>query len=198
MEDTKKIITRAVYGNRIQTFRNIIRIPAREMEKLKDVLGCTINGAKILSTSIEGDKKGINVRVNVEFVIHIWYLADKDTKVYKIDAKSSDIIKVEKQGPEQFSHEDVSVRMKEKPKCIGTTIISEEEGDLVAVQLEYVLEAEIIGETLLNVKVFNNNEAVEMTSKNETVEMTTKNEAVELANKTEMTNKTDMKYFRNF
>ena len=189
MEDTKKIITRAVYGNRIQTIRNIVRIPTREVEKLKDVLGCTINGAKILSTSIEGgDNKGIKVRVNVEFEIHIWYLTDKDTKVYKVDAKSSDIIEIEKQGAEQFSHEDVSVWMKENPKFVDATIISEKEGDLVAVQLEYVLEAEIIGETLLNVKVFNNNEAVEMA-----------NEAVEMANEAvEMTNKTEMKYFRNF
>jgi len=187
VEDTKKIITRAVYGNRIQTFRSIVRIPARELEKLKDVLGCTINGAKILSTSIEGgDKKGIKVRVDIESEIHIWYLTDNDTKVYKIDAKSSDIIEIEKQGAEQFSHEDVSVWMKEQPKCVDTTIISEKEGNLVAVQLEYVLEAEIIGETLLNVKVFNNNEAAEMTDKTETT------------NKMEMTNKTEMKYFRNF
>jgi hypothetical protein len=182
VEDSKKIITRAVYGNRIQTIRNIVRIPTRELEKLKDVLGCTINGAKILSASIEeGDNKAIKVRVNVGFEVHMWYLTDKDTKVHKVDAKSSDIIEIKKQGTGEFSHEDVSVWMKENPKFVDATIISEEEGDLVAVQLEYVLEAEIIGETLLNVKVFNNDEVVEMT-----------NEAVEV------TNKTQTKYFRNF
>ena len=111
----------------------------------------------------------------------MWYLTDKDTKVHKVDAKSSDIIEIEKQGTGEFSHEDVSVWMKENPKFVDATIISEKEGDLVAVQLEYVLEAEIIGETLLNVKVFNNDEVVEMT-----------NEAVEV------TNKTQTKYFRNF
>lgn len=155
MEDTRKIITRAVYGNRIQTFRNIVRIATGEVETLKDVLGCTINEANVLSASIEeDDKKGIKVRVDVEFKIHIWYRTDNDTKVSKVDAKSSDMIEIEEQGAERFSLEEVSVWMKEKPKCVDTTIISEEEGDLVAVQLEYVLEAEIIGETLLNVKVF--------------------------------------------
>lgn len=155
MEDIKKIITRAVYGNRIQTFRNIVSIPTGELEKFKDVLGCTVNGVKVLSTSIEGDdKKGQKVRVDVEFEIHIWYRADNDTKVYKTDAKVSDIIEVAKQGTEQFSNEDVKVWMKEKPKCVDTAIISEKEGDLVAIQLEYVLEAEIVGDTLLNVKVY--------------------------------------------
>lgn len=155
MEDTKKIITRAIYGNQIQTFRNTIRIATGEAGKLEDVLGCTINGARILSASIEGDDiKGKKVRVNVEFEIHIWYQTDSDTKVYKVDAESSDIIEIEKQGTERFSHEDVNVWMKEKPKCIDAAIISEKEGDLIAVQFEYVLEAEIIGETLLNVKVF--------------------------------------------
>jgi hypothetical protein len=155
VEDTKKIITRAVYGNRIETFRNIVRITTGESEKLKDVLGCTINGAKVLGASIEGDnKKNIKIRADVESEIHIWYRTDNDTKVSKVDAKTSDIIEIEKQGTERFSHEEVSVWMKEKPKCVESTIISEKEGDLVAVQLEYVLEAEIIGETLLNVKVF--------------------------------------------
>lgn len=155
MEDTRRIITRAVYGNRIQTFRNIVRIATGEGETLKDVLGCTINEARVLSASIDGDDtKGIKVGVNVEFEIHIWYRTDNDTKVSKVDAKSSETIEIEKQGAERFNLEEVSVWMKEKPKCVDTTIISEKEGDLVAVQLEYVLEAEIIGETLLNVKVF--------------------------------------------
>lgn len=155
MEDTKKIITRAVYGNRTQTYRNIVRIQTGEVEKLKNVLGCTINGAKVLGAFIQGDdKKSIKVRVDVEFQIHIWYRTDNDTKVSKVDVKASDIVEIEKQGAERFSHEEVSVWMKENPKCVDTSIISEAGGDLVAVQLEYELGAEIIGETLLNVKVY--------------------------------------------
>ncbi len=155
MEDTKKIITKAVYGNRIQTFRNTVRIATGEAEKLKDVLGCTINGSRVLNAFIEGEgKKSIKVRVNTEFEIHIWYRTDTDTKVSKFNANSSDLVEIEKQGTERFSHEEVSVWMKEKPKSVDTTIISGKEGDLVAVQLEYVLEAEIIGETVLSVRVF--------------------------------------------
>ena len=149
MEDNKRIITRAVYGNRIQTVRNTVRIATGDMDEMKDVLGCAVNGAKILSASIEGDdKKGIKVRTTVEFDLHIWYRTDNDTRVHKVNAQSSDIVEIEKQGPERFSHEEVSVRMKEKPKCVDTSIITKKEGDLVAVQLEYVLEAEIIGENI--------------------------------------------------
>ncbi len=155
MDDNKKIITRAIYGNQIQTFRNIIRIATGEMETLKDVLSCTVNGAKILNASIEGrDKNSIKVRVNSEFEIHIWYMTDSDTNVYKVNAQSSDLIEIVKPGADRFTREEVNAWMKEKPKCIDTTIISEKEGNQVAVQLEYVLEAEIIGETLLNVKVY--------------------------------------------
>jgi hypothetical protein len=155
VEDIKRIITRAVYGNRIQTFRTVVRIPTGELEMFKDVLGCAVSGANILGASIEGDdKKGKKARADVEFKIHIWYRTDNDTKVYKADAKSSDLIEIEKQGTERFSHENVKVWMKEKPKCVDAAVISEKEGDLVAVQLEYVLEAEIVGETLLNVKVY--------------------------------------------
>jgi hypothetical protein len=125
------------------------------VEELKQVLGCTINGARIISSSIDGnDNKGKKVRADVEAELHIWYRTDNDTKVYKADAIFSDMIEVEKQGAERFSHEDVKVWVKEKPRCVDTAIISEKEGDLVAVQLEYALEAEIVGETLLNVKVY--------------------------------------------
>lgn len=155
MENTKKIITRAVYGTRAQAFRNSIRIAVDEAERMKDILGCAINGARVLNAAIEGDDiRGKKVRADVEFEIHIWYRTDQDTKVYKANAKSSDIIEVEKQGTGQFSQEDVKVWMKENPKYIDAAIVRENEGNLVAVQLEYVLEAEIVGETLLNVKVF--------------------------------------------
>ena len=195
MEEIKRIITRAVYGNRTQRFQNIVRIPAREMGKLKDVLGGMINGAKVLNTSIEeADNKGIQVRADVEFEVHIWYWSDNDTKVYKTDVKSSDVIAFEKQRSDRFSHEDVRVWMKEKPRFIGASIIREPEGDVVAVQLEYELEAEIIGEALLNVKVFNNNDAMIVTREAEEES----NEAADLPNRAvEMPYITEIKYLQN-
>jgi len=90
VENTKKIITRAVYGTRAQAFRNSIRIAIDEAERMKDILGCAINGARVLNAAIEGDDiRGKKVRADVEFEIHIWYRTDQDTKVYKANAKSS-------------------------------------------------------------------------------------------------------------
>lgn len=209
MEETKKIITKAVYGNRIQTFRNIVRVPAREGEMIKDVLGGTVSKAKILSTSIEeDDNRGIRVRVNAEHEIHIWYWSDNDTKVYKVNAESSDIIEIKKQGPENFSHVDVSVWMKEKPVYIDAAVIRENKGDQIAVQLEYTLEAEIIGETLLNVKVFNDNGAVEAANSPEEIADVPAeiiNGTAELADRPveiaarpmELANKLEFKYLQN-
>jgi spore coat protein E len=151
MADIKKIITRAVYGRRIQTFRNISKL-ATETENPVDVLGCIISESKILSSFIERDnERGKQVRANVKSDIHVWYRIGRDTRISKISAEFSDIIEVAQQGTESFSHEEVNVWIKEKPKCVDAIVA---EGNLIIVQLEYALEAEIIGETTLTVKVF--------------------------------------------
>jgi hypothetical protein len=40
------------------------------------------------------------------------------------------------------------------PKCIGNPVVVQTGENMVAVQIEYMLEAEVIGETVINVKVF--------------------------------------------
>lgn len=154
MEDTKKIITRAVFGHINQTFRNTACFVINEEDKCTEILGCTIIGAKVLSSFIEGDDgKSKKVNVKLGFDLHIWYKSKNDTKISKVNAELSDIVEIANQGTENYSHEDVYVWIKGIPKCVDKPVIQKEE-NLVAVQLEYVLESEIIGETAINVKVF--------------------------------------------
>ena len=154
MEDAKRIITRAVYGHKTQTFRNIVRIAVGEGEKLTDILGCTITGAKVSGSSIEeDDRKGKKVKVSLRLDIHAWYRSENDTKVSKTNAEFSNIIEIAKQGPENYRNEEVKVLMRRMPKCVEKAIV-QKEGNLAEVQIESELEAEIIGETVLNVKVF--------------------------------------------
>lgn len=155
MEDTKKIITRAVFGHINQTFRNTARFAINEEDNHIEILGCTITGAKVLSSSIEGsDVKSKKVKVNLNFDLHIWYQSKGDTKISKVNAELSDIVEIANQGTENYSHEDVYVWIRGIPKCADIPVITQTGGNLVAVQIEYVLEAEIIGETAINVKVF--------------------------------------------
>lgn len=155
MEDTKKIITRAVFGHINQTFRNTARFAINEEDKCTEILGCTIIGAKVLSSFIEGDDgKSKKVKVKLSFDLHIWHRAKNDTKISKVNTELSDIVEIANQGTENYSHEDVYVRIKGIPKCVDKPVVIQTEENLVAVQIEYVLEAEIIGDTAINVKVF--------------------------------------------
>ncbi len=155
MEDSKKIITRAVFGHINQTFQNTVNIAINEEDKHIDILGCKISGAKILRSSIEGDDgKSKQVKVDLNFGIHVWYKSNDDTRISKVNAVLTDIINIEKQGNEEFSHEDVYVWIRGTPKCIGNPVVVQTGENMVAVQIEYMLEAEVIGETVINVKVF--------------------------------------------
>lgn len=155
MEGIRRIVTNAVYGRKAHTYRKIIRVTADEGENDTDILGCCVCEAKILGSSIEGDiSEGKKARAKVRIDIHIWYRTENDTKVAKISTEFSDVIKVAKQGTETFRDEKVSVWMKEDPKCYKPVVIDNPEGNQIAVEMEYVLEAEIIGEALLSVRVF--------------------------------------------
>ncbi len=155
MEEVRTIITNAVYGRNEKTFRRIIRVTADEGENDPEVLGCCVCGAKVLSSSIEADiEEGKKAKAKVKFDIHIWYRTGSDTKVAKVSTEFSDIIEVCRQGPQGFSQEKLSVWMKDKPRCLEPVVIDNSEGNQIAVEMEYILEAEIIGKAVLSVRVF--------------------------------------------
>lgn len=155
MEEVRTIITNAVYGRNEKTFRKIIRVTADEGENDPEVLGCCVCGAKVLSSSIEADiEEGKKAKAKVKFDIHIWYRTGSDTKVAKVSTEFSDVIEVCKQGTQSFTHEKLSVWMKDKPRCLEPVVIDNSEGNQIAVEMEYILEAEIIGKAMLSVKVF--------------------------------------------
>ena len=155
MEEVRTIITNAVYGRKEKTFRKIIRVTADEGENDPEVLGCCVCGANVLSSSIEADiEEGKKAKAKVKFDIHIWYRTGSDTKVAKVSTEFSDIIEVCKQGTQGFTQEKLSVWMKDEPRCLEPVVIDNSEGNQIAVEMEYILEAEIIGKAMLSVKVF--------------------------------------------
>ena len=156
MEEIKKIVAKASFGQSAKTFSKGIDINTYERKRPTQILGCIITDAEITSCSFEGNvEHGKAVRVNIKFDTHLWYALGGDTKVAMVSTKFSDVVTIKAQGAEKYSDEEVRSWIKKAPKCCGTSIVDGREGASVKAQIEYELGAEITGLTTLNVRVIN-------------------------------------------
>ena len=156
MEEIKKIIAKAAYGQSSKVFSKSIDINTYERKRPAKILGCIITDVEISGCTFEGNvENGKAVRVNGKFDTHVWYGLNGDTKVAKASTKFSDVVTIYAKGAEVYSDEEIRAWIKEAPKCCGTSIVDGHESACVKAQVEYELGAEIIGQTTLNVKVIN-------------------------------------------
>jgi len=156
MEEIKKIIAKAAYGQGAKAFSKGIDINTYERKRPTQILGCIITDAEILGCSFEGNlEKGKAVRVNIKFDTHLWYALGSDTKVAKVSTKCSDVVTIGAQGAEAYSNEEVRAWIKQTPTCTDTSVAEGHDGAGVRAQIEYELGAEIVGLTSLNVRVMN-------------------------------------------
>jgi len=154
MEQIKKIIAKAAYGQGTKAFSKGIDINTYERKRPTQILGCIITDAEISGCSFEGNvEKGKAVRVNIKFDTHLWYALGNDTKVAKASTKFSDVVTINEKGAEAYSDEEVRAWIKQAPKCTRTSVVDGHEGAGVKAQIEYELGAEIVGLTTLNVRV---------------------------------------------
>lgn len=152
MEEIKKIVAKAAYGQGKKSFSKDININT-ERKKPTEILGITITNAEIVSYALEGNiENGKVVRINGTFDVHLWYALNGDTKVTKVSTKFSDIVIVSGQEAEKYSNEKVKAWIQKTPQCSGTSIIDAPEGPGVTATVKYELGAEIMGQTTLNVK----------------------------------------------
>jgi spore coat protein E len=156
MEEIKKIIAKAAYGQGTKPFSKDIHINTYDRKRPTEILGITITNAEISSSAFEGNiNNGKVVRIKGTFDVHLWYALNGDTKVAKTSMKFSDIVMVNGQEAEKYSNEEVRAWIQKTPKCSGTSIIDGPEGPVVKASVEYELGAEIVGQTTLSVKVIN-------------------------------------------
>jgi spore coat protein E len=154
MEEIKKIIAKAAYGQGSKSFSKDIHINTNERKKPTEILGIAITNAEIASSAFEGNiKNGKVVRIKGTFDVHLWYLMGGDTKVTKVSTKFSDIVMVHGQEAEKYNNEEVRAWIQKTPKCSGTAVIDGPEGPGVTATVEYELGAEVVGQTSLSVKV---------------------------------------------
>lgn len=152
MEEIKKILAKAAYGQGTKSFSKDININT-EGKKPTEILGIFITNAEIVSYALEGNiNNGKVVKIKGKFDVHLWYALNGDTKVTKGSAKFSDIVIVSGQEAEKYNNEEVRAWIQKTPQCSGTSIIDGPEGPGVTATVKYELGAEVVGQTTLSVK----------------------------------------------
>lgn len=153
----RTILTKAVCGRALQTCQTTIYINPRDNVEPNNVLGCTIKKAKIKEKYFEGSpQKNIKIRIDGEFELHVWYEIDGDTTVAKSNVKFSEILPVETLEGESFSDDEflnkhIMAWISKEPVFLGSMIVNKTGTPAIAIQVEYELGVEIMGEVKLNV-----------------------------------------------
>lgn len=148
----RTIITNAVCGRTTQTCHPTVYIPSENSVEPTQVLGCTITNAEIQESKFENfTNNSINIKVEGEFVIHVWYETSGDTIVSKSKVKFSEVIPVESLEEEKYHKKSILSRIIKNPTCIGTMIVNKDGTPSIAIQVEYEIGIEVIGEARVNI-----------------------------------------------
>lgn len=153
----RTIITNAVCGSASHIYQTTVHITANENAYPSSVLGCTITNAEIVHSKFENfDRKNINVRVDGKFEIHVWYEANGDTNVSKKYGNFSELIQVENIEGISFSEGNyfnrlILARINKNPVSHGTSIVNLSGVPTIAIQVEYELGVEVVGEARLTI-----------------------------------------------
>ncbi|AOT71534.1 hypothetical protein Gferi_19555 [Geosporobacter ferrireducens] len=156
----RTIITTAVCGNASHIYQTTIHITGDENADPSRVLGCTITNAKIIDSKFENfNRKNINVSVNGQFEIHVWYEANGDTKISKNIAKFSELIQVENIEGINFIEEKhfnqlIIARINKEPVSLGTSIVNVSGVPTIAIQVEYELGVEVVGDARVTISTY--------------------------------------------
>ncbi len=153
----RTIVTKAVCGRAVQTCQTTVYINPKENVEPNRVLGCTIKKAKIKEKNFEGSpKKSIQIRIDGEFELHVWYEVDGDTTVAKSNLKFSEIVPVETLESENYAEDEffnkhITAWISKEPVFLGSMIVNKAGAPKIAIQVEYELGVEIMGEVKINV-----------------------------------------------
>lgn len=148
----RTIITNAVYGSATQTCNTTIYISPVDNKEPTEILGYTVKGAQIKKCNFEQiEEKRVNVRVNGTFEVHVWYEVNGDTYVAKSNGEFSEVVPVECLGGESYRNKRILAWISQKPACLETMIVNKTGSPSISVEIEYGLGVEVIGEAMLNV-----------------------------------------------
>ncbi|WP_432665448.1 outer spore coat protein CotE [Wukongibacter baidiensis] len=153
----KTILTKALFGRASQTCQSTVYISPEEDIDPKEVLGCFITDAKIHTAKLENfTHKYINIRIEGEFKVHLWYYTNGNTAVSSGDTQFSQIINLKNlERKSHFKKSDITKNVKtwinKTPICLGTMIVNRDGVPTIAAQLEYELAAEVFEESKIDI-----------------------------------------------
>ncbi|MCG8502139.1 MAG: outer spore coat protein CotE [Firmicutes bacterium] len=153
----RTIVTNAVCGRATQTCQTTIYISAEENIEPDRILGCAIRNAAIQENNFEGfTKDNMKIRVNGEFEVHVWYEVNGDTSVSKSYANFSEVVPVESLENKSYYEEEyfnkiITAWISKKPVSLGSMIVNKAGLPAIAVQVEYDLGVEVMGEAKINI-----------------------------------------------
>ena len=152
----RTIITNAVCGRTVQTFQTTVYIAEEDVEPTR-ILGCAVKNGKILDSHFEEfTNNTINVRIDGDFEIHVWFEANGDTTITKTKANFSEIIPVETiEGRDYFEKNYFNKRIlpwiSKNPISMGAMVVNKSGIPTISVLIEYEIGVEIMGEGKINI-----------------------------------------------
>lgn len=157
------IITNAVCGRATQPCQTTIFVPSKNNVEPEQVLGCTITNAEICGSKFENySNNNINIRIDGKFEIHAWYEIKGDTAVSKSTEKFSEVISIESfegviSHKGDFRNKSILAWINQNPIVLGTMIVNKGGIPTIAIQVEYELGVEVVGEAKMNILSYGSN-----------------------------------------
>lgn len=153
----RTIITKAVCGRAQQTCQSTVFIDTDSGIELTQILGCIVKNAKIKESKFEETQNDqMNVRVNGEFEIHVWYEADGDTRISKKTVKFSELMLVDNiegkgYSRDNFFNKTIIPWINKEPVSLGSMIVNQSGEPTISIPVEFELGVEVIGEAKINI-----------------------------------------------
>jgi len=147
MNEVREIVTKAVVakGKKVMHISHQLKTTANPYS----ILGCWI-----INHEFEANKKESLVNIDGTLEVNIWYSTEENTKTdvirenisYKKDIKIKKIV-----TNYMKNSDDILARILRHPKVTDAKIID----DVIKLEIEFEILAEVIGETKMQVTVFN-------------------------------------------
>lgn len=159
MNDIREIVTKAVIAKGKKTIN--LEEKVKPENKVYSVLGCWI-----INHEFEAHKNENTVIINGEFELNIWTSHNNNAKT-DVNRKKvkyqTEIITKQIVSDYIENSDDVLARIIQHPTCVNAKIVD----DIIELDIVFQIVAEVIGETKMQVTVFNQTESWEPDYENE-------------------------------
>lgn len=150
--DLREVITKAVCGKGVQSYRRTIEIPVPRKHASIQILGNYITNSRLEGSSVIDGYGGAKlVQVKGSYDIHVWYACEHETNCEKTTVNYVELIPIKTYGGESIINPRSNAEIIRRPVC--RKVYAQDSGGTTCIRIdvEQDFQAEIIGETKLKV-----------------------------------------------